>query len=264
MTIRSAIAFALLGLSAFAACADEAISTDRPDFVESSDVVGAGRWQLETGVGFTRDHQASLRTRATDTGTLLRFGTSADTELRVETDSFARIRVDDAVTGETSRTSGFSDVSLGAKWHTQDGQAGTAVPSMAWLLHVELPTGSPALRGHGARPSLRAVAEWELPHDTSLGVMPGVMFDTDEQGRRFTAGILAVTLGKDFDGDVHGFVELAGQSLASERHGGQVISFDTGAAVRLTRDLQLDVSLQKGLNHTTPDWQVGLGLSARF
>ena len=264
MKLLSLPLLALLCNAAGPALAEEPLVTDRPDFVESSEVVGRGRWQVETGLDFTRDSADGLRTRAVNTGTLLRFGNSATTELRLETDGLARVKVTDESTGASSTAQGMSDLALGIKWHAQDGQADTNTPSVAWLLHVDLPTGAADLRGHGARPSLRAVAEWDLPHDMSVGVMPGVISDTDEQGQRFTAGILAATLGKDFAGGVHAFVELAGQQIASSRHGGNVVTFDTGAALRLTDDLQLDVSLMKGLTRTSPDLQVGLGLSARF
>jgi hypothetical protein len=67
---------------------------------------------------------------------------------------------------------------------------------MAWLAHVDLDTGSTAFRGQGLRPSLRFVAEWDLPDDMSIGVMPGLVADKAEDGSRFTAGIFAVTLAK--------------------------------------------------------------------
>ena len=44
---------------------DDMISTDRPDFVESSQVVGRGRLQLETSVQWERDH--GVRTLTTPT-----------------------------------------------------------------------------------------------------------------------------------------------------------------------------------------------------
>jgi hypothetical protein len=254
---------AALGCAAVPAFADEAISTDRPDFVESSDVVGAGRWQIETGLGTTRDRDGSVRSRAWNTGTLLRFGTSETTELRLETDGFAHVRATDEATGAMAEASGMSDVSIGVKWHVHEGQAQTGSPSTAWLLHVDLPTGSKALRGHGARPSLRAVAEWELPDDFSLGVMPGVASDTDDRGHRFGAGILAVTFGKDI-GPVHAFAELAGQQIASSANGGSTVTFDFGAAWRLAPDFQLDVSVQRGLTSAAPDLQAGIGFSVRF
>jgi hypothetical protein len=50
------------------------------------------------------------------------------------------------------------------------------------LAHADLPSGSRALRGEGVRPSLRVSAEWDLPADLSLGVMPGIAVDRNAQG----------------------------------------------------------------------------------
>jgi len=50
-------------LSPAASAAEEAIATDRPDVVESSDVVGHGRFQIETSVACERDERDGVRTR---------------------------------------------------------------------------------------------------------------------------------------------------------------------------------------------------------
>jgi hypothetical protein len=110
----------------------------------------------------------------------------------------------------------------------------------------------------------RCVAEWELPGDSSLGLMGGVVFDRDETGERFQSGILAVTFSKPLADNVRGFVELAGRSLAEQRFGGNVITFDTGVTYAVGKDMQWDVSAAFGLNKETPDYAVGIGFSIRF
>ena len=77
---------------------------DRPDFVESSDVVGKGRVQLETSVAWERDRAGAVKTRLASTPTLLRIGTGEDWELRFETDGRLRLRTDEA--GVTTRQNG--------------------------------------------------------------------------------------------------------------------------------------------------------------
>jgi hypothetical protein len=242
----------------------EAMVTDRPDFVESSEVVGPRRVQIETGLDFDRDDAAGLRSRGRGTPLLLRIGLDERFELRVETDGARRQDQRDPATGLRIRQSGIADTALGVKWHNQKGDEDTGRPSTAWLLHVELPTGDHAFRGQGWRPSLRYVAEWDLPDEVSLGVMPGVLLDKDESGDRFASGMFAITVGKDLPGGWHGFVELAAQQLASPRHGGNVFTFDTGVAWSLTDDLQVDASLAAGLNRNATDLVWGVGLSVRF
>jgi hypothetical protein len=257
----------LLGLSlmlAPAARAADAISTDRPDVVESSDVVGQGHVQIETGFQSERDADAGIRTRTRTTPTLLRIGIHDALELRLETDGLTLARTDDAALGASSGRRGWSDVALGMKWHVQDGDEAKGVPGMAWLLHLDADTGNSAFRGQGIRPSLRFVGEWDLPHEMSVGVMPGLVMDRNAEGKRFVAGILAVTLGKGWTPAWRTFVELAGQQIASKSNGGSVVTFDAGATYLVNDSLQLDVSLSRGLTSESPDFAWGVGASVRF
>jgi hypothetical protein len=253
----------LSGLPAYAGD-EEPISTDRPDVVESSQVVGKGRVQLETSVQWERQRGDGQRSETLSTPTLLRIGAGERFELRVETDGRTRIRSSDPVGVE--RTAGYADSAFGIKWHVAD-QAGEGLasrPSLAWLVHADLPTGSRVLRGHGVRPSLRLAAEWELADGYSLGVMPGLALDADEAGQRYGFGILAATLGKEMNERMRGFVELAASRIARTAHGGTEATFDTGLTYSINKDCQLDVALARGLNRRSPDLRLGAGLSVRM
>jgi len=251
---------ALAGVSM--AHAGEAIVTDRPDFVESSDVVGRGRFQIETGYLSERTQADGVTSRTVTTPTLLRLGVNDAIELRVETDGYVRNTLQDA--NGTQRERGFSDVSLGVKWRVQEGDEAAGKPGLAWLLHVDVDSGSPAFRGQGLRPSLRGVAEWDLPNGFSVGVMPGLLIDKNAEGRRFAAGIFAVTVSKEWAPGWHGFVELAGQQLAAKKNGGAVVTFDTGVSYLVTESMQVDFAIARGLTSDSPDFQWGLGFSIRF
>lgn len=244
-----------------ARAADDAIATDRPDFVESSDVVGPGRVQLETSVARERDRRGTTRTRLDSTPSLLRIGVSDTVELRVETDGLLRQRTTTA--GVTVTERGQADVSLGAKWHVQDDDEASFRPGLAWLLHLDSDTGSTAFRGQGWRPSLRLTAEWALPHGWSIGVMPGLFLDRNDAGRRHGGGILAAVAGKAFTDQVRGFVEVAGQQLRSARNGGNVVSLDVGAAYLLSNTVQIDTAISRGLTRQTPDLSWTVGVSVR-
>jgi len=254
----------LVGLSMLApvARAADAISTDRPDVVESSDVVGRGRVQIETGLQSERDVDGGITTRTRTTPTLLRIGIQDALELRIETDGRTLARSE--APGASSGRVGWADVAFGVKWHVQDGDEAQGLPGMAWLLHLDADTGSSAFRGQGIRPSLRFVGEWDLPHEMSVGVMPGLVMDRNADGKRFVAGILAVTLGKVWTPAWRTFVELAGQQIASKSNGGSVVTFDAGATYLVNDSLQLDVSLSRGLTRESPDFAWGVGVSLRF
>ena len=250
-------------LAAFAARADDTISTDRPGYGESSDVVGPGRVQVETSVQSERDSASGTKTRLRTTPTLLRIGLSESAEFRVDSDGRTWARTEDA--HGTTRATGWSDASFGVKWRLQKGDEDDGGrPGLALLLDVDADTGSSAFRGQGLRPSLRGVAEWNLPHEFSVGVMPGVLLDRNDEGRRFASGILAVTVSKVWTPAWRGFVEIAGQQLAARRNGGSVVTFDTGVAWVVAPWCQLDLSLERGLTSEAPDWVWAVGASVRF
>jgi hypothetical protein len=262
-SIFEALAIAALGACAcsVATAEDDAISTDRPDFVESSDVVSRGTLQIETGIGYERDSNAAEPTRTYTTPTLFRVGIGYNVELRLETDGWTSQRTTTA-SGSTTET-GYSDVSLGAKWHLADSDAARGKPALAMLLHADIDSGSSAFRGVGIRPSLRGVAEWELGETTSLGVMPGVVYDQTEQ-HRFFSGLLAVTSGHQFTANLRGFIEIAGQQFAHAEDGGVILTYDAGVTYLLSKSMQLDCAISRGANRNTPEWSAGAGFSIRL
>jgi hypothetical protein len=262
----AAAIFCTLAVNTARAGADEPISTDRPDFVESSQVVGKGRVQLETSLQWERQRDDELHTRTLSTPTLLRIGIGESAELRIETDGRTVIHASDPASGAHATSAGYADSALGIKWHLAD-QQGDGIqgrPSLGVLLHADLPSGSRELRGHGVRPSLRLAAEWELADGYSFGVMPGLATDSDDKGKRYGYGILAATLGKEFNERVHGFVELAAPQIARASHGGTQTSFDTGVAYLVNKNCQVDFSVVHGLNRRSPDLSLAFGLSLRM
>ncbi|BDT58485.1 hypothetical protein MasN3_19790 [Massilia varians] len=253
-----AILTAAVALCAASAQAQDKIESDRPDFVESSKVVGKGRFQFEAGLLVERERNAGTRERTLSTPTLLRFGIADTLELRVETDG--RMNRHSTEEGRRTTAAGYGDTALGLSWHVLDGGEGR--PSMAVLVSAEFDSGSRAFRGDGVRPALRVVGEWELSKEMTLGVMPGIGVERDEGGR-YRYGMLGVALEKEFGQRWSGFAEVALPHIARSRHGGTEASFDIGAAYLLSKDVQLDAMLSRGLNSRTPDVAFTVGLSIR-
>ena len=241
---------------------DDGIVTDRPDFVESSNVVGKGRFQVETSIAVERDKADGIKLRTVSTPTLLRFGVAEDWELRVETDGRLRATADNPATGQRLRETGYADTAVGVKWHMVDDEG--ARPSMGLLAHWDLDTGSAPFRAPGKGGSLRVVAEWDLPGDLGLGVMPGVAWQRNDAGKRFTSGIFAVVLGKEWNDRLRTFVEYSAQQIAHARDGGSINTLDVGAAWLLGKSVQVDTAVSRALNKNTPDWSWTVGLSLKF
>ncbi len=241
---------------------DDSIATDRPDFVESSNTVGKGRFQVEASFAYERNNLDGVKDRTWSTPFLLRYGVSDDWEVRFETDGHISARSDDSASGMHIKQTGFADSSLGVKWHAMDEANG--MPSLGFLFHLDVASGSSAFRGKGVRPSVRMVAEWDLPQDMSLGLMPGIMLDKTATGERFTSGIFGIVLGKGWTDQLRSFVEISMPQIASNKYGGTVAAFTVGAAYLLTKDVQIDTALSRGLNNRTPNWSWTVGLSAKF
>ena len=132
------------------------------------------------------------------------------------------------------------------------------------LALVTLDTGSPAFRATGPAESLRLTAEWDLPNEFGLSVMPGIASQRNDEGQRYTSGILGVVLDKSWTERFRTFVGYSAQQIARARDGGSVLTFDTGAAWLLTKAVQLDTAVSRGLNKTTPDWSWTAGVSFKY
>jgi hypothetical protein len=249
------LACVLLAAHASAAPA-EPISTDRPDFVDSSTVVGSGVFQIEAGFAAERNRDAGLRERSNATPLLLRLGVSDNLELRLETDGRQHFRSDGI------RQQGWGDAGLSVKWHALDDKDGG--PSIGFIAQADIDSGSAAFRGSGTRPSLRMAAEWDLPNDWSLGVMPGLTRERNESGGHVATGMFGVTLGKAWTEHLHTFVEVAAPRVARARDGGTQSTFDIGAGYLLTPNWSADFGFSFGLNQRTADRALTFGLSTRL
>ena len=122
-----------------------------------------------------------------------------------------------------------------------------------------------ARRAVDVRPSLRATAQWELPRQLSLGVMPGVYRDRGDDGRHYAAGLLAVTLGQAWTPRLQGFVELAGQRLSRTQADVSLLNLDTGVVFAASKSLELDGVVSRNLaGGGAQVVRGGLSVSSRF
>ena len=261
MAIKKIVAV-LCMLPPLAIAADDEIITDRPDFVESSNVVGRGRFQIETSFAADRGQADGIKDKSYATPTLLRYGVGDDWEVRLETGGRMRATSTDTASGARFTESGYGDVTLGVKWHVAD--ARDTRPSVGLLAHVDLDSGSAPFRAQGKGGSLQLATEWEFANDVSLGMMPGVAWQVNDDGGRYTSGIFGIVIGKGWTDALRGFVEYSSERIARARDGGTSGSLNTGVAYLLTNTVQLDTALSRGLNSRTPDWSWTVGLSMKF
>jgi hypothetical protein len=106
--------------------------------------------------------------------------------------------------------------------------------------------------------------EWELPNDFGLSIMPGVIWDKNAAGNRFVSGVLAISLDKGWNDRTHTFVEIASPQIASGKNGGTQLFVDTGVTYLLSKNMQIDTAITRGLNNKTADWGWTVGFSIRM
>ena len=86
----------------------------------------------------------------------------------------------------------------------------------------------------------------------------------NDDGDRYTGGILGSVVGKGWTDEFRSFVEYSSEQIAHVRDGGTSSSLNAGVAYLLTKTVQLDTALSRGLNSRTPDWGWTVGLSMKF
>ena len=257
------VAAGLLASPAAAGESDpEPLETDRPDITETSSVVGQGAFQFETSI--QREYLARGRQeeRSWFTPTLFRWGFHDRWEARLETAGYSRTRSFSPRAG-VDRTSGYSPLSFGVKYHFQDEQ-GASRPSLGSIFHVQVPTGSSQFQTEKVTGDLKLAADWKLGPRWALGVNLGVGIAEDDSGEVFPLGLVTAALNYSFTDRLRTYAELAVQG-AETRIGGVGVIFDGGFAYLLNVDTQLDFAIGTGLaGRTTPDLFWGIGFSRRF
>jgi len=260
-----ALATALLVAAGRADAAGEP-APGRVDFLDSPAVIGLGQWQFDPAFPLLPGpHERVVSRFASHFAALdVPVNLGRTMALRAATASPADEQPLEGANDRMRRLHGFSDVSLGAQWRVRGGDAGW-LPGVAWLADVETTMGSPAFRDRNFRPSLRATAQWELPQQLSLGVMPGLYRDRGDDGRHFAAGVLAVTLGKSWTPRLQSFVELAGQCLSRAQADASLLNVDTGVAFVASKTMQVDMVVSRSLSGSASQQvRAGLSVSSRF
>ena len=247
-----------LGPAPESVASDNAIVTDRPTFVASTTTVGEHNIQIETGVQRIQDGEDLNLLRTWTTPTLIRLGTPRGYELRVQTEAFTRVRT---IAGASN---GMADLELGVKGQVP----GSLDPrlSLAWMAQALVPTGSERFRTayDGVRPSLRLAAAWQLPQQTSVGVMPGIRWDQDAANERFFTGMLGVNVARVWNPRLRSYAEMTAREIREQTRGGKNMVWDVGSAWHVQPDTQLDAAVGFGLKDNDTDLIWTVGLSRRF
>jgi hypothetical protein len=253
-------AFAQSDAQSAAAAMPGPVCADRPGKGTSTCTVDQGHWQVEVDAAdWTHDRSGGVTTE---------FGVFAQTSLKYGLTD--RLDVELTITPwETSRVgsasiSGFGDLLVRAKW----GLTGQSGPFTAALdPYLKLPTARDGLGNGAYEGGLVAPTALALPEQFSLAFTPELDLLENASGHgRHVNYAATLGLGRPLTPTVTGGIELWGG--VNDDPSGQVrqASFDLTLAwiPAGLQSLQLDGGLNLGLNRSTPQTQLYVGISRRF
>lgn len=232
--------------------------TDRPDFTESSDVVGAGIVQFEMGTSFESNGQGDARDRAfTAPLALMRLGVSRRLELRLSSDGYV---LDSIGTGlGKASVKGQADMEVGAKYvFRETGQGGIA---FAVIPMMSLPTGADGFTSGTVDPTVKFTWAADLPKDFGISGNFNISRLGDDLGR-YTEHAVSLSLGHDLKAGWGGYWELYGFTPVG-RPESKAWTANTGISHPIGGNAQIDFEIGRGLTAAAPDWFIGAGLGIR-
>lgn len=255
----------LAALAAPAAQAqDEApICTDRPTKANATCSVPQGHWQIETDIGnYIRDDQPGVRTETTYfTNPMLKYGLGERTDIQLNWSPHMRVRTTDRVTGQRQEVDGQGDVYLRLKHRFHEGER----VSVGVIPFVKAPTAADGVGNDEWEGGVALPIGVSLPNSFSLTFGPEVdlLIDSDGSGHH-PAIINLINLARPVSSRMSVAVELWSSINYDPAQTIEQYSADVAATWLVTPVLQLDVGANFGLNDTTPDSQLYVGLSHRF
>ena len=221
----------------------QSIDTNRPGFSFSPNVIADGRWQLETGIAYTRFDSDSSSTSLPLAE--LRFGLSNNLELFVSSLGWV-----DTDFGNGSNN-GLTDVIVGTKIGITENASAT---QMAVLFQLSVPVGGSNVTSDRFDPSLAFI--WA--HNGEFSLAGTVKVSELESGLQLENGLkLPYSWG-----DSHSaFVEW--EAILPE-HGSDAHWLNGGYQWLLDNRKQIDFNAGLGLNDEAGDYRFGAGFSISF
>jgi hypothetical protein len=225
---------------------------DRPDFTESSGVVGRHVVQLEMGL---RLDQFDATTRQISTPQMLvRVGLGSRVEVRLAADGYVAQTIHTPSGRE--HASGRSDSVVSTKVQLLSG--GATGLDVALLPFISLPTASASLGSASYDPGVKVAWAHALPWGVDLsGNANATSITTDT--RRAWKRELSVSAGHGLGGPWAAY----GEAYGALGNGQCSCALDTGISLALGANSQIDVEAGRRISGQAPDWFVGAGFAVR-
>ncbi|NYE30363.1 hypothetical protein HDE78_003332 [Rhodanobacter sp. K2T2] len=237
------------------------ICTDRPTKANATCTVPQGSWQLETDIGnTTHDQHGGV---STDTlyylNPYFKYGLNDHQDIEINWAPAIRVRTKDD--GRNRSVSGAGDVyvRLKSRLFSDD------TVSMSLIPFIKAPTASHDLGNDRWEGGLVAPIGVALPRGFSLTLGPELDLLADSDGHGHHAAVTGlVNVAHPLTSRLSLAVELWAQDNRDPAGTIRQRSADAALIFLVNPTLQLDAGANFGLNRSTPDSQIYLGLSHRF
>lgn len=261
---RPGLLWALLGLSLLAACqiqgespAGGPIQTDRPGFLFSPSPVAVGRFQVEAGLPSVVSSELG-EGRSTSLGfpVALRYGLSEVWELRAGLPAWTQ-ETEQPVTGLGQRE-GFGDGEVGAKVALGSLLGGPVAAQFG----LRLPSGSRDFSGDGLGGSAYLLHGRPVGESYALSALAGLTLTPVASSAEQSAAAVACLVSRSFGSRSSAYVSLTALPGVTNVPGQAYL----GSAFLwlLTDAIQVDISLDVGLDPDSTDLLGGLGVAWYF
>jgi hypothetical protein len=243
---------------------DDLINADRPGIADGSTVVGPKTFQLESGIQLEFRRSGDIREHTFFVPTLLRFGINSKFEARIEGNTYTRDTT--IVSGNpVDRVSGFAPVSLGFKYQFYNSNTEHQL-TLGTIVRVFPTWGSNEFRTQHTTGDIRLAADWQFAPRLKLSLNPnvGIARYEDDEGKLFTAGLIATTLNYLPTKKLNPFVDV-GVQTPETTNGPTAAILDGGLAYVIGQNLQLDASVGTRVHgETGPRPFLSFGVSWRW
>jgi hypothetical protein len=242
---------------------EEPLSTDRPDFTETSSTVGLGRTQVEFGYTFTRDTEDGVRLDSHSyPETLFRIGMLAEWfEFRIGWNYLSERTVGG---GFSDTVDGAEDLYLGCKlWLCE--QEGWW-PELAIVPQMTAPTGAEAFTADQTLPGLNILYGWDVTEFMTFAGSTQVNRNIDDFLAFHEEYAQSLTVGLKFTEQIGMYNEVFGifpHGHADPLAGPQYY-YNFGFTYLVNNNCQLDWRAGWGLNDRSDDFFTGPGGAIRF
>ncbi|MBC7693144.1 MAG: transporter [Methylotenera sp.] len=249
------------------------LSPDRPGVGESPFTVDAGHFMAEVEfISYSRFKSEStdettglpVTTRVTSYNLPsfnLKFGLTNSSDFQIIFFPYLHTRTE--ITDLPDQTfKGVGDVILRCKYNFVGNDGGPI--SGAFLPAVKLPTSSGGVGNKKFEYSLALPLELELPHGFTLGTMPKISWNKNEESdhshSEFESSVL---LSHRLAGAVEGYAEFASTTSNEEKAAWKNL-IQLGFIAKTSENVQFDLGCNFGLNSKTPQYSPFAGATFRY